>query len=97
MAEYTTKSEVWLYPGPAAWHFVSIPKEMSSKIFETHKQSKKSWGSIPVKAKIGNSIWKTSIFPDKKSNTYLLPIKAPIRKKEDIWNGDYVTVTLTIS
>jgi hypothetical protein len=34
--------------------------------------------------KIGDSEWKTSIWFDTKHQTYLLPLKAAIRKKEHI-------------
>ena len=33
-------------------------------------------------AKIGNSNWQTAIWYDSKKSTYILPIKAEIRKKE---------------
>ncbi len=33
-------------------------------------------------AKIGNSQWETAIWFDTKHKTYLLPLKAEIRKKE---------------
>ena len=39
---------------------------------------------MKVTAKIGGSEWKTSIWFDTKNDTYLLPIKAEIRKKEKI-------------
>ena len=35
-------------------------------------------------AKIGNTQWETAIWFDTKLDTYLLPLKAEIRKKEKI-------------
>jgi hypothetical protein len=44
-------------------------------------------------AKIGNSEWKTAIWFDTKMNTYLLPLKAEIRKLENLTiNKDVETI-----
>jgi len=39
---------------------------------------------MKVTAKIGDSEWQTAIWFDTKQDTYLLPLKAAIRKKENI-------------
>lgn len=94
---YTITAPVWLYSGDkAAWHFVSIPKEESSEIEREFDALKGGWGSLPVLVTIGKSSWKTSIFPDKKSGEYLLPLKTEIRKKEGIKNGDTIRFFLDI-
>ena len=90
------KAKVWLYPGNSAWHFASVPKDISEKMKKKYGSSAKGWGSLPVNAKIGASTWKTSIFPDKRSGTYLLPLKAGIRKKEEIFDGDTIQLSLAI-
>lgn len=68
----------------AGWHFVYIDKKSSKEIKEKYVTLKKGWGSIPVTVTLGKTTWNTSIFPDKKSETYLLPLKAEVRKKENI-------------
>lgn len=93
--KYTIESRVWLYLGKAAWHFVGIPKKESEEIKKTCK-IKIGFGSIPVIVRLGKTTWKTSIFPDKKSGTYLLPLKSEIRKKENIISGDAVSLTIQI-
>ncbi len=91
-------ARIWLYPGESAnWHFLTIPRNISTQITETYKAFKKGWGSLPVEATIGNTTWNTSIFPDRKSGTYILPLKALIRRQEDLEEGDTATVTLTIN
>jgi hypothetical protein len=52
------------------------------------------FGSIRVRVRIGESRWATSVFPDKKSGCYLLPVKAAVRKAEGITTGDRVSVEL---
>lgn len=87
---YKFRAEVWKWPGYAGWHFVDLPKKLSQEI----KKVGKSYGSgfIKIKATIGKSSWVTALFPHKESETYLLSVKAGIRKKENIWEGDKVNL-----
>lgn len=93
---FTIKVRVWLYPGPTAWHFISVPKTVSSTIKKTFGAHARGWGSLRVGVKIGKTEWNTSIFPEKKSGMYLLPLKALVRKAEDIMEGDIITVRCTL-
>ena len=93
---YKLKSEVWLYPGMTAWHFISIPKKQGENIKKKFGANVKGWGSLPVLAKIGKTSWRTSIFPDKRSGSYLLPLKVEIRKKEGIFKGDIVDFSIKV-
>jgi hypothetical protein len=91
------KTKVWLYPGvKVAWHFVSVPKEFSAEIKTKFGKSTRGWGSLPVEVSIGKTIWNTSIFPDKKSASYILPLKAKVRRGEKIFNGDTISVSITL-
>jgi len=93
---FKLKSEVWLYPGMVGWHFISVPKKQGEKIKKCFKSKTRGWGSLPVLVTVGKTKWKTSIFPDKKSGTYLLPLKAAVRKKEEIMKGDIVNFSIEI-
>lgn len=92
------KAKVWLYPGAsAAWHFVSLPKPERDLVRKLQAGVKRrGWGTIKVTARIGKETWQTSIFPDKKSDTYLLPLKASVRKVEGIMQDDTVKIVLKI-
>ncbi len=95
--QYKVRSEVWLYPGAvAAWHFISVPKKQSEDIKKTFGKKARGWGSLPVQITLGKTSWKTSIFPDKKSDTYLLPLKVEVRRKEGVTHGDTVSFTLEV-
>lgn len=95
-ARYKLKSKVWPYPGMAAWHFLTIPKKDSETIKKRHSVNARGWGSLPVSVQIGDTEWDTSIFPDKKSGTYLLPLKAAVRRAEGIDDGDTVEYAIKI-
>jgi Domain of unknown function (DUF1905) len=87
---------LWLYPGKAAWHFVTVPESISEEIKFFTSTNKTAWGSVRVSVQIGQSQWSTSLFPDKKSGCYFLPIKAVIRKKEKISTGDTLDIQLNV-
>lgn len=90
------KAKVWVYAGQAGWHFVNVPKEESLKIKKLFGIMARGWGSLPVKVTVGQTSWQTSIFPDKKSGTYLLPLKAAARKAENIVEGDDISFLIRI-
>ncbi|WP_338103394.1 DUF1905 domain-containing protein [Methanolapillus millepedarum] len=69
---------------------------MANEIRENLKFLEEGWGRLKVTAKIGNSEWKTAIWFDTKQNTYLLPLKAEIRKKENIGMEKEVEVSIWI-
>ena len=94
--QFTINATVWLYPGKAGWHFVTIPKNESEQIKGLFGDQKRGWGSLPVMVTLGNTTWKTSIFPDKQSDAYLLPLKAAVRIKQKIATGDIISLTLTV-
>lgn len=89
--------EVWLYPGESAsWHFLTVPKRTAEAIKERFGKNARGWGSLPVQATISETLFETSIFPDKRSGGYLLPLKAAVRTAEGIRAGMRVTVSLVI-
>lgn len=93
---YKFKAKVWLYPGMAGWHFITVPKKLSMDIKQRFGDLKRGWGSIPILATIGQTSWGTSIFPDKKSGCYLFPIKAEVRKNENIKYGKILNFIIEI-
>jgi hypothetical protein len=95
--QYDLNEKVWLYPGKAGWFFVTLPVDVAKDIDFYFVQEKKGWGSLRVKVNIGKTHWMTSIFPDKKSESYLLPLKAEIRKKEQIKENDVVKLSIELT
>lgn len=78
------------------WRFLVLPQREGKEIKETHGGNAKGWGSLPVSVTVGKTTWDTSIFPDKKAGTYLLPLKAGVRKKEGITDHTTVRFKLTV-
>ena len=94
---YALRAELWLYPGAtAAWHFLTLPKKDAADIKKRFGAKARGWRSLPVAVTIGATRWKTSIFPDSKAGSYLLPVKAAVRKKEKLAGGTTVAFALEI-
>lgn len=94
--KYEFTAEPWQYTSPGGWYFVTIPTELSAEIRNNFKSEEEGWGRLKATAKIGNSEWKTAIWYDSKRNSYLLPLKAEIRNKENIVIGRSVRVIVWI-
>lgn len=94
---YTMTEKVFLYPGETAnWHFVPITKKIGQEIRETYGKSQRGFGAVKVEVTIGETTWLTSMFPDKYSGSYILPLKAEVRKKEEIEAGEKVIFTILL-
>ena len=94
---YRFEAELWLYAAARApWHFITVPADIAVQIrFMTGRT--RGFGSIRVEARIGESRWSTSLFPDKATGSYFLPVKADVRRAASIAAGDSVSVELTIA
>jgi hypothetical protein len=91
--DFTSKLWRWQGDAPAAWHFITLPEDVAAQIRFMHGKTK-GFGSVRVAVTIGESRWKTSLFPDRKSGSFLLPVKASVRIAEGVGEGDSVCVKL---
>ena len=78
------------------WTFVSLPQNLSTEIRANFKSLEEGWGRMKVTAKLGGSEWQTAIWFDTTQDTYLLPLKAKIRKQEKVVLGENVEIFLFI-
>ena len=95
-AVYTVRAKVWLYRGGGAWHFLTLSRKHAAAIRALFAGGARPFGSLPVAVTIGATEWRTSLFPDRKAGSYLLPIKASVRKAEQIEDGTMETATVQI-
>src|SRR3989344_7647772 len=80
-----------------AWRFARVPEDISAKIKEMQKgRLRRGWGAVYAKAKIRKSEWVTSVFPDRHSATYILPLKKQIRYEENLYDGIDINVSIEI-
>ncbi len=82
--KYAFSAPLWRYTGAGGWHFVSLPENLSAEIRAMFKTEEEGWGRLKATALIGEQEWKTAIWYDAKKHTYLLPIKAEVRRTQQL-------------
>ena len=85
MPEFT--AVIHRFDGVAGWYYVDVPVSVSTEV-ET------AFGMPRVLARIGATEWTTSLMP-KGDGTVFLPVKAAVRKAEELDAGDEVAVRLS--
>jgi hypothetical protein len=97
-SNYRTRAKLWKYPGAkASWYFLTLPRKLADEIRLVDAGPRRTgFGSLRVQATIGGTAWSTSLFPSVKDHSYLLPIKAQVRKKEQLVVGKMVALQLEV-
>lgn len=88
------EGKIWYWRGPAPWYFVTVPMAQSEDLEAISGFVTYGWGMIPATVRIGNTVWKTALWP--KDGGYIVPIKATVRNAENLDEGDQVTVFLEV-
>ncbi len=94
---------LWRWSGGdgGSWFFLTIDGEAGEALSATRMMRRletgavRGFGSIRVSARIGDSCWLTSVFPQKDGG-WLLPVKAAIRRAQGIGEGDVVSCVLEL-
>lgn len=102
--EFTVTTPLWRWQSattPAAWFFLTIAGDEAdgirfAAIGGQWLDGRKGFGSARVEVTIGDTSWKTSVFPHRESGGWILPVKAAVRKAEGLAEGDEVTVTVSL-
>ena len=89
-------AELFEHEGEGHWHFLAVPDDVSDDIEAEYGHRAGGFGSVKVEATIGGSVWQTSLFPDAKRKTYVLPVKKPVRIAEGLGAGSTASVSLTV-
>ena len=92
--EFEFSGKMWFWKGPAPWHFITVPAELGLDLNAMASALTYGWGMIPANVLIGDTEWRTALWP--RDGSYIVPIKAAVRKLEDLKVGDQVTVHLEI-
>ncbi|WP_448006070.1 DUF1905 domain-containing protein [Agromyces bauzanensis] len=86
---------LWEWDAQGGWFFVTLPEEAASDIREVPRMPR-GFGSVRVRATVGSTTWSTSVFPDSKLGSYVLPVKKAVRTAEGLERGDDVGVQLEV-
>jgi hypothetical protein len=99
--DFELQTELWRWtpepPAKGAWHFVTITGEAADAIralgFERRALGgARGFGSVRMRASVEGVAFESSAFPQSKGDGYVLPVKAEVRKKAGVGEGDLVMV-----
>jgi hypothetical protein len=85
---------IWYWRGPSPYYFVTVPENESNAIHAISGLVTYGWGMIPVRVRVGETAWKTALWP--KDGRYIVPLKDVVRKAEDLEEGDEISVELFV-
>jgi hypothetical protein len=82
------------YPSSAAtWYVVTIGEPVAEKIHRRYHGRHGGFRSLPVSVTIGSTTWRTALFYDSGAKSYLLFIKASVRRLEGLVPGEQLCGT----
>ncbi len=86
--------KIWYWRGPSPFYFITVPAGEAEQLKAISALVTYGWGMIPVHVTIGGTRFYTALWP--KDDSYIVPIKASVRKAEELDVDDEVTVRLEI-
>jgi hypothetical protein len=89
------RASLWEAESEATWVFVTVPAVASEEIRDLVPE-RRGFGSVRVQVRLGETTWSTSVFPDSKQGTYVLPVKRAVRDAEGVDVGDKVSIELEL-
>lgn len=92
--DYAFVGEVWRWQD-GSWFFVTLPADLSADL-RMDAGPPRGFGSVRVEARVGDSVWRTSVFPQKETGSFVLPVKKAIRLAEGLDDGDSCEVVLRL-
>ena len=87
---YLFEAQLWADEGPGAWHFLTLPAELTEEI----KAVRSANAARRVEAQVGESRWSTALFPH--DDAYVLPVKADVRRRETLAVGDRIKASIEV-
>ena len=79
-----------------AWTMIGLPNAIADEIDEVAGPISRGFGSVRVLATIGDTTWRTSVFPDGRLRTYTLPVNERVRRTEGVDQGDTAHVHIKL-
>jgi Domain of unknown function (DUF1905) len=97
MGTHVFRAVVWEHsPGePGSWHFVTVPRETAEDV-ALEAGPRRGFGSVRVQVRIGSTAWRTSLFPDSATGSFVLPVNKQVRAAEALEAGTACEVALEV-
>jgi uncharacterized protein DUF1905 len=95
-ALFEFRAELQEWSGNMAMALVTLPVDLADDIRDM-ELPRRGFGSVRVRVRAGGSEWRTSVFPDKASGSYVLPVKRAVRYAEGLDIGDVADFEIDIA
>jgi hypothetical protein len=88
--KYNFSSMIELFPQKGGWHYVAVPKNISTPLLYLADR-----GLIAIHATVGKSTWSTSLLPmgDK---THFIALNTKVLKKEKLALGQKINISFIL-
>lgn len=85
----------------ATYHLVSFTGDQAEALAghalmqKLEMGRRRGFGSVKVTASIGDTSWKSSVFPQDKQSEWILLVSKKVMKAQDLAPGDQIAVSVT--
>lgn len=98
MPWFEFEAPLWRWEARAndVWTFVNLPETLSDELLVLGEPYARGFGSLRVEVAVGDTVWRTSVFPDAARRAYVLPVKRAVREAEGLTLGSAARVRLRL-
>jgi hypothetical protein len=94
--KFDFEAEIMRWPGNTAFFYCLLPVDAAREITEITQGLRGGFGSVRVDVRCGATQWRTSVFMDKKSSSYLMLLKKTVREAESLSEGQIAKFKLEL-
>ena len=93
--DFSFSTPLWKWSG-GNWFFLTLPPDTAADIRAFAEGNASALGTVRVVARVGETEWQTSLFPSREHSSFLLPVKAAVRRAEKLEADIEVSVALEV-
>ncbi|WP_062201972.1 DUF1905 domain-containing protein [Demequina salsinemoris] len=97
MTDFGFDAELYLWEARLqTWVFADLPEDVADVIEDVQVGPRRGFGAVKVEVTLGDTTWRTSIFPSKDRGTYILPVKRAVLDAEGAAPPDKASLRLRL-
>jgi hypothetical protein len=93
---FTFDAKINLYEGHTQWHYVTLPVDVAASIRKHRSDNGRSTDELRVEVTVEATTWRTTLFDNKSTKSYLLPLRANASKKGTMRVGDTLHIQMNV-
>lgn len=97
MATFAFTAPLYLWSARTdSWVFANLPESIADEVEDLAPQPRRGFGAVRVEARLGSTVWRTSVFPSSSEKTFVLPVKKAVLMANGAGPGDTVELEVTV-